>query len=67
MSSAAEAALGVLGTQLAELGWVRALLVAGSLATGDHVPGVSDLDLAARAPPYSPSSTAPSTPAAPAS
>jgi len=37
--------------QLAErldgLGWVTDLLVAGSLATGDYVPGVSDLDLVA--------------------
>ena len=37
--------------QLAEglegLGWVSDLLVAGSLATGDYVPGVSDLDLVA--------------------
>ncbi len=29
------------------LGWVTDLLVAGSLATGDYVPGVSDLDLVA--------------------
>ncbi|MCW2791361.1 MAG: hypothetical protein JWO76_459 [Nocardioides sp.] len=36
-----------LATRLAELGWVRDLLVAGSLATGDHIPGVSDLDLVA--------------------
>jgi hypothetical protein len=36
-----------LGTRLAELGWVSDLLVAGSLATGDYVPGVSDLDLVA--------------------
>ncbi len=37
--------------QLAEcldgIGWVSDLLVAGSLATGDYVPGVSDLDLVA--------------------
>ena len=33
--------------QLRELGWIRALLVAGSLATGDYVSGVSDLDLVA--------------------
>jgi hypothetical protein len=33
--------------RLAELGWVSDLLVAGSLATGDYVPGVSDLDLVA--------------------
>src|ERR1700759_2800034 len=31
------------------LGWVTDLLVAGSLATGDYVPGVSDLDLVAPA------------------
>jgi hypothetical protein len=35
------------GERLAALGWVRGLYVAGSLATGDYVPGVSDLDLAA--------------------
>jgi hypothetical protein len=33
--------------QLAALGWISDLLVAGSLATGDYVPGVSDLDLVA--------------------
>ncbi|WNM40447.1 nucleotidyltransferase domain-containing protein [Micromonospora halotolerans] len=32
---------------VAALGWVSDLLVAGSLATGDHRPGVSDLDLVA--------------------
>ena len=36
-----------LAGRLAELGWVTGLLVAGSLATGDYVPGVSDLDLVA--------------------
>lgn len=36
-----------LGEQLERLGWVRDLLVAGSLATGDYLPGVSDLDLVA--------------------
>lgn len=36
-----------LATRLAELGWVTDLWVAGSLATGDYVPGVSDLDLVA--------------------
>lgn len=36
-----------LAQQLEELGWVSDLLVAGSLATGDYVPGVSDLDLVA--------------------
>ncbi|WP_045747363.1 nucleotidyltransferase domain-containing protein [Actinoplanes rectilineatus] len=32
---------------LADLGWVTDLMVAGSLATGDWIPGVSDLDLVA--------------------
>ena len=32
---------------LNDLGWVTDLLVAGSLATGDYIPGVSDLDLVA--------------------
>jgi hypothetical protein len=41
------AAVSVLGDRLAGLGWVTDLLVAGSLATGDYVPGVSDLDLVA--------------------
>ncbi len=36
-----------LAAQLEDLGWVTALLVAGSLATGDYTPGVSDLDLVA--------------------
>jgi len=36
-----------LAERLADLGWVTGLLVAGSLATGDYVPGVSDLDLVA--------------------
>ena len=36
-----------LADRLAGLGWVADLLVAGSLATGDYVPGVSDLDLVA--------------------
>ena len=35
------------GRRLAELGWVTDLWIAGSLATGDYVPGVSDLDLVA--------------------
>lgn len=39
--------MGELADQLSTLGWVSDLLVAGSLATGDHVPGVSDLDLVA--------------------
>jgi hypothetical protein len=33
--------------RLGELGWVTDFLVAGSLATGDYVSGVSDLDLVA--------------------
>jgi hypothetical protein len=33
--------------ELVALGWVSDLLVAGSLATGDYLPGVSDLDLVA--------------------
>jgi hypothetical protein len=36
-----------LSARLADLDWVSDLLVAGSLATGDYVPGVSDLDLVA--------------------
>lgn len=36
-----------LGERLAVLGWVTDLFVAGSLATGDYFPGVSDLDLVA--------------------
>jgi hypothetical protein len=36
-----------LAERLGGLGWVTDLLVAGSLATGDYVPGVSDLDLVA--------------------
>jgi hypothetical protein len=35
------------GSRLLELGWVTDLWIAGSLATGDYVPGVSDLDLVA--------------------
>lgn len=35
------------GRRLADLGWVSTLQVGGSLATGDHRPGVSDLDLVA--------------------
>jgi Nucleotidyltransferase domain len=34
-----------LAERLGGLGWVTDLLVAGSLATGDYIPGVSDLDL----------------------
>jgi hypothetical protein len=40
-------ALSAFGERLAELGWVTDLWVGGSLATGDHVPGVSDMDLVA--------------------
>ena len=43
----APAAVGELARELDALGWVTDLLVAGSLATGDHRPGVSDLDLVA--------------------
>src|SRR5690349_1795831 len=38
------------GERLAASGWVTDLLVAGSLATGDYIPGVSDLDLVAIVP-----------------
>ncbi len=38
------------GARLAAAGWVTDLLVAGSLATGDYRPGVSDLDLVAVVP-----------------
>jgi hypothetical protein len=40
-------AVGDLADLLGGLGWVTELMVAGSLATGDYVPGVSDLDLVA--------------------
>ena len=36
-----------LGGRLAELGWVTDLWIAGSVATGDYRPGVSDIDLVA--------------------
>jgi hypothetical protein len=39
--------VGHLAERLDGLGWVTDLLVAGSLATGDYIPGVSDLDLVA--------------------
>jgi hypothetical protein len=45
--ASAEFVVSEFGRELQRLGWVEALLVAGSLATGDHVPGVSDLDLVA--------------------
>ena len=35
------------GARLSDLGWVTDLLVAGSMATCDYVPGVSDIDLVA--------------------
>src|SRR4249919_1692645 len=35
------------GGRLSALGWVSDLLVAGSLAMGDYVPRISDLDLVA--------------------
>lgn len=41
------AAVRELADRLTALGWVTDLLVAGSLATGDYVPAVSDLDLVA--------------------
>jgi hypothetical protein len=40
-------AVTVLADRLSRLSWVRDLFVAGSLATGDYLPGVSDLDLVA--------------------
>jgi hypothetical protein len=40
-------AVSALADRLSGLGWATDLLVAGSLATGDYVPGVSDLDLVA--------------------
>jgi nucleotidyltransferase-like protein len=40
-------ALDELSSRLSRCGWVSDLWVAGSLATGDYVPGVSDLDLVA--------------------
>jgi hypothetical protein len=39
--------LAYFGSELTALGWISDLLVAGSVATGDYVPGVSDLDLVA--------------------
>ncbi|MFC4071694.1 nucleotidyltransferase domain-containing protein [Actinoplanes subglobosus] len=41
------AVVGDLGDELKQLRWVTDLLVAGSLATGDYIPRVSDLDLVA--------------------
>lgn len=40
-------AVDALADRLRAVGWVTDLWVAGSLATGDHVPDVSDLDLVA--------------------
>ena len=40
-------ALAELTTKAVALGWVRDLLVAGSVASGDYRPGVSDVDLVA--------------------
>lgn len=40
-------AVTALADELAELGWVSDLMIAGSLAMGDYVPGVSDIDLVA--------------------
>jgi Nucleotidyltransferase domain len=45
--STSKPALDQFAARLSELGWVTDLWVAGSLATGDYVPGVSDLDLVA--------------------
>src|SRR5215813_9568911 len=42
--TASPPALEEFAARLAALGWVSDLLVAGSLSTGDYVPGVSDLD-----------------------
>jgi hypothetical protein len=47
MGTAVPAAVTALAEELAPLPWVSDLWVAGSLATGDYVPGVSDLDLVA--------------------
>jgi hypothetical protein len=47
MSTDVRAALDALASRLTELGVADALWVGGSLATGDYVPGVSDLDLVA--------------------
>jgi Nucleotidyltransferase domain len=40
-------AVSALADRLTRFGWVRHLFVAGSLAMGDYVPGVSDIDLVA--------------------
>ncbi len=45
--TASPPAVTALAERLVPLGWVSDLWVAGSVATGDYVPGVSDLDLVA--------------------
>lgn len=45
--AASPSVLTAFAVRLEELGWISDLWIAGSLATGDHVPGVSDLDLVA--------------------
>lgn len=47
MTTPADDAVLLLAQELSSLPWARDLLVAGSLATGDYVPGVSDIDLVA--------------------
>lgn len=47
MTNAVDTVLGELVCRLQDLGGVQTLWVAGSLATGDYVSGVSDLDLVA--------------------
>jgi hypothetical protein len=44
---ASHPAVAALADRLATVSWMSGLYLAGSLATGDHVPGVSDLDLVA--------------------
>ncbi|MFI7542577.1 nucleotidyltransferase domain-containing protein [Actinoplanes sp. NPDC049599] len=43
----APAVVAEFGAELRAVGWVRDLMVAGSLATGDYLPRISDLDLVA--------------------
>ena len=47
MTDGPDAPLADFGQRLAELGWISDLHVGGSLATGDHRTGISDLDLVA--------------------
>src|SRR3954454_6314400 len=47
MATDVQAALDALSSRLTKHGIADALWVGGSLATGDYVPGVSDLDLVA--------------------